>query len=110
MAREFGLSVLFEIHDLEGLEKALAIDAEIIGINNRDLKTLNIDLNTTFEIKKEIPEGKITVGESGIKTREDVLKMEDAGIDAMLIGTTFMQAADIGKKIDELMKGDAVPS
>lgn len=102
LARELGLSVLFEVHDLKELEIALSVNADIIGINNRDLKTLKVDLNTTYIIKKEIPSDKIVVSESGIKTRDDILRLEAAGIDAVLIGTSFMEAKDIGKKIDEL--------
>ncbi len=108
MANELSLSVLFEVHDWRELEMALLIDAAIIGINNRNLKTLQIDINTTFELKKEIPHGKIVVSESGIKTREDVLRLEEAGVDAMLIGTSFMEAGDIGKKIDELGGRDSL--
>ena len=102
IAKELGLSVLFEVHDHKELEMALYIDADIIGINNRNLKTLKIDINATFEIKKEIPSGKIVVSESGVETRDDILRLETAGIDAVLIGTSFMEAADIGKKIEEL--------
>lgn len=102
LARELGLSVLFEVHDLKELETALSVNADIIGINNRDLKTLKIDLNNTLMIKKEIPSDKIVVSESGIKTRDDILRLESAGIDAVLIGTSFMEAKDIGKKIEEL--------
>lgn len=104
LARELGLSVLFEAHNEEDLEKALMIDADIIGINNRDLKTLKIDLSTTLRLKKDIPDGKIVVSESGIKNRDDVARLIDAGIDAMLIGTSLMEAPDIRKKIDELME------
>jgi len=96
---------LFEVHDEDDLEKALLIDADIIGINNRNLKTLKIDLSTTLRLKKDIPKDKIVVSESGIKNRNDVIKLEDAGIDAMLIGTSLMEAADIGRKIDEIMEG-----
>jgi len=103
LAGELGLSVLFEVHDFKELETALVTGSDIIGINNRDLKTLKIDINTTFNLKKEISPNKIVVSESGIKTREDVRKLEDSGIDAMLIGTSFMEAEDIGKKIDGLM-------
>ncbi|KAF0145060.1 MAG: Indole-3-glycerol phosphate synthase [Nitrospirae bacterium] len=102
IAKELGLSVLFEVHDHKELGMALFIDADITGINNRNLNTLKIDINTTFEIKKEIPSGQIVVSESGIKTRDDILRLESAGIDAVLIGTSFMEAADIGKKIEEL--------
>lgn len=103
LSKELGLSVIFEIHDFKELEMALLIDSDIIGINNRDLKTLQVDINTSFELKKEIPSNKIIVSESGIKTREDVRRLEDAGIDSMLIGTAFLEAENIGKKIDELM-------
>lgn len=105
LAKELGLYVLFEVHDEDDLEKALLIDADIIGINNRNLKTLKIDLSTTLRLKRDIPKDKIVVSESGIKNRNDVIKLEDAGIDAMLIGTSLMEAADIGRKIDEIMEG-----
>jgi indole-3-glycerol phosphate synthase len=103
LAKEIGLSVVFEVHDFKELEMVLHINAEVIGINNRDIKTLSINLDTTFKLKKEIPFDKIVVSESGIKTREDVRRLENAGIDSILIGTAFMEAEDIGKKIDEFM-------
>jgi indole-3-glycerol phosphate synthase len=102
LSAELGMSVLFEVHDLKDLETALLLDCPVIGINNRNLKTLRIDIQTTFDLKKEIPPEKIIVSESGIRTRADVRLIEDAGIDAMLIGTSLMEAEDIGKKIDEL--------
>jgi indole-3-glycerol phosphate synthase len=103
LARELGLAVLFEVHSFDELEKALRVDAEIIGINNRDLSTLTVDLNTTFLLKKEIPPDRIVVSESGINTAEDVERLAAAGVDAILVGTALMEADDIGKKIDELM-------
>jgi len=102
LARELGLSVLFEVHDFAELQIALRIHAPIIGINNRNLKTLAIDLNTTFELKKEIPTDRIVVSESGIRTRKDVLMLEAGGIDAMLVGTFLMESQDIAGKIDTL--------
>lgn len=102
LCKELGLAALFEVHDHEELEKALRVDADIIGINNRSLKTMSIDLKTTFLLKKDIPNGKIVVSESGINMRDDVLRLEDGGVDAMLIGTSIMESGDIGKKIDEL--------
>ncbi len=102
LSEELGLSVLFEVHDFKELETALYLDCKIIGINNRNLKTLQIDINTTFNLKKEIPPDKIVVSESGIKNYNDVLKLQEHGIDAMLIGTALMESSDIGKKIDEL--------
>lgn len=102
LARELGLSVLYEIHTPRELETALFIEAEIIGINNRDLDSLRVDVNTTLSLRTHIPREKIVVSESGIKNREDVLKLEERGIDAMLIGTSLMAAGDVGRKIDEL--------
>ncbi len=102
LAGELGLSVLFEVHDQKELETALHINADIIGINNRNLKTMRIDINNTFQLKKDISPEKIVISESGIKTRDDILKLEQEGVDAVLIGTSFMESDDIGKKIDEL--------
>jgi indole-3-glycerol phosphate synthase len=103
LAKELGMSVLFEVHDFEELEMALSADPEIIGINNRNLKTLNVDIHTTFQLRREIPPGKIVVSESGIKSGGDVQRLADAGIDAMLIGTSFMEAGDISGKVEELL-------
>ncbi len=103
IAAGLGMAVLFEVHNEEDLVKALEIDADIIGINNRDLTTLSIDLSTTLRLRTDIPAGKIIVSESGIGTRKDVLILQESAIDAMLIGTSFMKAPDIGSKIDELM-------
>lgn len=102
LALELGMSVLFEVHDMDELDMALLIKAPVIGINNRNLKTLKIDLNTSLELKKEVPEDRIVVAESGIRTREDVLRLQEAGLDAMLIGTSFMESQDIAEKIQEL--------
>ncbi len=103
LAGELRLGVLFEVHNEEDLEKALLVKAEIIGINNRDLTTLKIDLSTTLRLKKEIPEDRIVVSESGIRNRDDVVALMDAGVAAVLVGTSLMAAKDIGGKIDELM-------
>ncbi|MEJ2697998.1 MAG: indole-3-glycerol phosphate synthase TrpC [Candidatus Sulfobium sp.] len=102
MAGELGMGVLFEVHDEEELEKALAIEATIVGINNRDLKTLRIDRNTSLRIREAMPRDKIVVSESGICSREDVLRVEAAGIDAVLVGTCLVEATDIGAKLAEL--------
>ena len=87
----------------EELEKALKIEAKIIGINNRNLKTLKVDLNTCLCLKERVPEEKILVAESGVKTREDILLLEKAGFQAVLIGSALMQAEDIGKKLKEFL-------
>lgn len=106
LAKELGMAVLFEVHDHAELEMALAIDALIIGINNRNLKTLQIDLNTTFSLKREIPTVRTVVSESGIRSREDVLRLEEAGIDAILVGTRLMESPDIGRAIRDLRGGE----
>lgn len=103
LAGELGMGVLFEIHNEKDLEKALMIKADIIGINNRDLTTLKIDLSTTLRLKRDIPEDRIVVSESGIGNRDDVIKLMDIGIAAILVGTSLMAASNIGAKIDELM-------
>jgi len=102
LSGELGLSVLFEVHDMKDLEMALRINCPIIGINNRNLKTMQIDIQTTFAIKGLLPQQKIVVSESGIRTNADVRRLQQAGIDAMLIGTSLMEADDIAEKIDEL--------
>ena len=103
LSEELGMAVLFEVHDSGELEDALKMNAPIIGINNRDLKTLSIDLNTSLMLRKKIPGDRTAVCESGIRTRDDVLKVETAGLDAVLVGTCLMEAPDIGAKLDQLM-------
>jgi indole-3-glycerol phosphate synthase len=105
MARELGMAVLFEVHDMRELERSLGVEADIIGINNRDLKTLKIDMEAMFELIREMPEGKTVVSESGIETREDVTRIDAAGVDAVLVGTAIMKARDIEGKIKELRNG-----
>ncbi|MDA8431433.1 MAG: indole-3-glycerol phosphate synthase TrpC [Nitrospiraceae bacterium] len=103
-AAELGMSVLFEIHDEGELEKALEIKAPVVGINNRDLKTMTIDLATSVRLRKMIPPDRVVVSESGISSRDDVVALESSGIDAILVGTCLMESKDIGAKID-LLRG-----
>lgn len=108
LAKCLSLDCLVEVHDWKELDLALYCGAEIIGINNRDLKTLNINMRTTLDLLKDIPDDRIVVSESGINTREDVLTIEATRTDAILVGTSLMKAGDIGRKVDELQgKGDA---
>ena len=102
LARELDLSVLFEVHHWKELDTVLLIDAPVIGINNRDLNTLTVNLNTTIELLKDIPVEKTVVSESGIERREDVEFFEKTRVDALLVGTALMKAGDIGRKIEEL--------
>lgn len=102
-ARSLGMDVLVEVHNIADMEKALSIGAEIIGINNRDLTTFKIDLNTTLELAKDIPPDKIIVSESGIKGLEEIKILRTVGINAVLIGTAFMESDDIALRIKRVM-------
>lgn len=104
-AESIGLGCLVEAHDSDELKRALASGAEIIGINNRDLSTLEVDLQTCEKLIPSIPKGKVIVGESGIKTHNEIKMLNDLGAHAVLIGETFMREKDIGRKIDEVMRG-----
>jgi indole-3-glycerol phosphate synthase len=86
---QIGLQALVEVHDEAELERALAIDAHVIGVNNRDLRTFAVDIETTGRLRAQIPAGKILVGESGIRNEEDVQRMAAMGCDAILVGETF---------------------
>jgi len=98
-----GMSCIVEIHDEWELEKALKGDAVIIGINNRDLTTFKIDIETTLRIIKEVPEGKIVVSESGIYNRGDVQRLADAGVHAILVGESIITSKDVVSRIRELL-------
>jgi indole-3-glycerol phosphate synthase len=102
LCRTFGMAALTEIHDGDDLEKALECGAEIIGINNRDLDTFEISLNTTLELAPRIPEGYVKVSESGINRGADVLPLKQVGVQAILVGTSLMQSHDIKEKVREL--------
>jgi indole-3-glycerol phosphate synthase len=102
IAGELGISALVEIHDEAEAEQALAAGARIIGINNRDLNTFNVDLGVTARLKKLIPAGVITVTESGIKSPDDIRALKDTGIDAVLIGESLMRAPDKKQFLTEL--------
>lgn len=98
-----GMDALVEIHAFDELEKAVNCGAKIIGINNRNLKSFEVDINTTAGLIREIPAGIIIVSESGINCRDDIERLEGEGVDAFLIGTALMTSADIGQKLDTLM-------
>ncbi len=104
IAKDLGMDVLVEVHNEEDVDKALKSGASIIGINNRDLTTFRIDLSTTQRLARLIPENKIKVSESGIKTYEDVMFLKSLGIDAVLIGEVFMEADNIAAKMREVMR------
>jgi indole-3-glycerol phosphate synthase len=94
IARQLELDAIVEVHDEEELERALAVDADVIGINNRDLSDFSVDLGVTFELLTDVPAGKTVVSESGIHTRSDVEELERIGVDAVLVGEALMRAPD----------------
>jgi indole-3-glycerol phosphate synthase len=98
-----GLAPLVEVHTQEELDKALAAGADIIGINNRDLKTFSTDIKKTLELAPLVPRDRIVVTESGINTREDIEQLMEAGIHCFLIGEALMRAEDIGGKLREFV-------
>lgn len=92
LARELGLDALVEVHDEHEMERALKLDARIIGVNNRDLRDFTIHLDTSRRLSKMVPEDKVFVAESGIVKDEDVQFLKDSRVDAFLIGRAFMEA------------------
>lgn len=103
IADSLGLDYLVEVHDEKELKKVLNLKVPIIGINNRSLRTLEIDFKTTEKLFTLIPKDKVVVVESGIKNYQDVLFLKILGASAVLIGTAFMEAADIKSKVEEVM-------
>jgi len=103
LSHELGMRCLVEVHDEAELEIALASDAEIIGINNRDLNTFTIDLTTTQRLQPLVPQDRIVVSESGIKNRSDMEKLREWGVDAVLVGESLVSAPDIAAKMEELL-------
>jgi indole-3-glycerol phosphate synthase len=103
IARLLGLDVLVESHTRKELDKSLLAGATLVGINNRDLATFTVSLQTTLDLVKDIPDDRTVVSESGIKTRDDVVRLHRAGVDAVLVGESLMRENDIGKKAKELL-------
>jgi indole-3-glycerol phosphate synthase len=103
-----GMMPLVELYEPANLPRVLAIGARLVGINNRDLRTFEVDLEHTIRMRREIPPDRRVVGESGIRSRADVEQLQNAGVDAMLVGETLMARADIGAAADELL-GNAKP-
>jgi len=93
-ARQLDLDCLVEVHDAEELEAALELDADVIGINNRNLSDFTVDVATTFELLSDVPAGKTVVSESGIRSRQQIEELEQVGVDAVLVGETLMSSED----------------
>lgn len=105
IAASLDLDVLSEVHNEKELDSVLSADCNIIGINNRNLKTFEVDLETTGKLAGYIPNDKIIVSESGIKNNEDMKKLRSLGADAVLIGETLMRSGNIGEAVAMLKKG-----
>src|SRR5215475_7801168 len=103
LGRELKMEPLIEVHTAAELDRALNVGARIVGVNNRDLKTLNVDVKISFDLIERIPDGCIAVSESGLRTHDDLLRLQEVGFDAFLIGERLMQAADPGVALGELL-------
>jgi len=104
-ALRLDLDCLVEVHSEQELGRALDAGVEIIGVNNRDLKSFVVDIHNCERLIPKIPKDKIIVAESGIRSHDEVCKLKDLGVNAVLIGETFMKEEDIGSKIDQVMYG-----
>jgi indole-3-glycerol phosphate synthase len=100
---ELGMDALIEVHDAAEMERALRIGPRVIGINNRNLATFQVDLETTARLRPLVPDGIVVVAESGVHSRADVLRLADMDVDAVLVGEALVTAADVGQKVRELV-------
>ncbi|MEO6033123.1 MAG: indole-3-glycerol phosphate synthase TrpC [Burkholderiaceae bacterium] len=103
-ARSLGMAVLVEVHDGAELERALRLATELVGINNRNLRSFEVTLQTTLDLLGEVPPERLLVTESGLLARVDVQRMRNAGVHAFLVGEAFMRAADPGAALAELFE------
>ena len=104
MAEDLGMDALVEAHDAQEVERALKSGARIIGVNNRDLKTFEVDMENSIRLRKLAPENVIFVSESGIRTADDIKKLHDNQIEAVLIGETLMRSKDKKAALEEYRK------
>ncbi len=102
IARSLDMAVLVEVHDAEELQRALKLKTPLVGINNRNLRTFEVSLDTTLSMLKDVPADRLLITESGILNRADVQKMRDANVHAFLVGEAFMRAPDPGAALAEL--------
>jgi indole-3-glycerol phosphate synthase len=107
VAAEHGLDALVEVHDAGELRRALLAGASLIGVNSRDLRTLEVRLETALELASQLPDDVVAVAESGIKSGRDVRRLREAGYDAFLVGGLLMQSQDPGRALEELLRDAA---
>jgi indole-3-glycerol phosphate synthase len=103
LAESLGMAVLVEVHDVRELDVALALQPKLLGINNRNLNDFSVALQTTFDLVSRCPTGTVVVSESGILTREDCVKVREAGVSAVLVGEAFMTSPDVERAVRGLM-------
>lgn len=102
-AIDLGLTPLVELYEPENLQRVFDAGATLIGVNNRDLRTFEVDLDHTIRMREQIPDQCVVVGESGIRMREDVVRLEEAGVDAILVGESLMAQSDITGAVHDLL-------
>jgi indole-3-glycerol phosphate synthase len=102
VARSLDMAVLVEVHDRAELDRALKLKTPLVGVNNRNLRSFEVSLDTTLELMGHLPADKLLVTESGIATRDDVSRLREAGVHAFLVGEAFMRAAEPGEALAEL--------
>ncbi len=102
IARSLDMGVLVEVHDRPELERALKLKTPLVGVNNRNLRTFEVNLDTTLALRAELPADRLLVTESGIATKPDVQRMRDAGVHAFLVGEAFMRAPEPGEALQQL--------
>jgi indole-3-glycerol phosphate synthase len=98
-----GMTPLVELYEPANLVRVLGVGARLIGVNNRDLRTFEVDLEHTLRLRRQIPADRVVVGESGIRTRQDAQRLAVAGVQAMLVGESLLRQPDIGAAVDELL-------
>ncbi|MBI3322837.1 MAG: indole-3-glycerol-phosphate synthase TrpC, partial [Candidatus Omnitrophica bacterium] len=105
VARQVHVEAIVEVHDEPQLARALAAGADLIGINHRDLRTFTMQPDTAARLVPKVPAGPLVIAESGVQTRDDVQRLKDLGVAAVLVGEALMTAPDVGAKVRELFDG-----
>jgi indole-3-glycerol phosphate synthase len=107
LAHRWGMDVLVEVHDAAELDRALGIDSDLVGVNNRNLKTLAVDLATTEQLAPKVPKDRVLVAESGLGSPADLSRMSRVGASAFLIGESFMRKPDVEAAVREILVREA---